>query len=456
MRTSLARPALWLVPLLMLAPAAESLAVSSCGDPNGAGGINATDALVVLRKAVGGNQNCPACACDVNADAGISASDSLAVLRKAVGLSRFLACFAGMECATPQPLLQEIADGNVRAGSLLGAPATGLNTEVLHTLRIFTGASFSLEIPAVHVEEGWVAATMPPLTSPLTLKVQLLEGKGSSTRASNVLAGPVIDSLPAAPETSGQVTRDFLAGAITRSNALAASLTEPGDAELAAALESSADALTTLDALVATASGGESADLGFFDGDPFALTQADVAQVDAMLLGLLLARAEHEESAANAIALLATDCGQSQAQAYYDDLVAEEDATASRAAYFAATCGGDAFDDGYPVALGPAALGVGILALAGSPSLALSLPASATLLVAVMGASVLVASDAIVDAADEEEAATLRQQLAASELSMRAFLQTPVMPDLDGVIAQLAQAVSAAGTILAQPPEDLP
>ena len=46
--------------------------------------ITASDALVVLRTAVGIEQ-CPACVCDVNDSSSVTATDALIVLRFAVG-----------------------------------------------------------------------------------------------------------------------------------------------------------------------------------------------------------------------------------------------------------------------------------------------------------------------------------------------------------------------------------
>jgi hypothetical protein len=63
----------WLSPPLPLA-----------GDANGDGQVTATDALVVLRAAVG-TAVCSLCACDVSADSAVTATDALMVLRRAVG-----------------------------------------------------------------------------------------------------------------------------------------------------------------------------------------------------------------------------------------------------------------------------------------------------------------------------------------------------------------------------------
>jgi CSLREA domain-containing protein len=64
-----------------------------CGDLNGSGTITASDALLILRASVGGNQCAKEpCVCDVNASGTISASDALATLRSAVTQTALDSC----------------------------------------------------------------------------------------------------------------------------------------------------------------------------------------------------------------------------------------------------------------------------------------------------------------------------------------------------------------------------
>jgi cysteine-rich repeat protein len=62
-----------------------------CADFNGDGKATATDALNVLRVAVG-LETCPASVCDVNGDGKMSANDALSVLKLAVGIRVPLRC----------------------------------------------------------------------------------------------------------------------------------------------------------------------------------------------------------------------------------------------------------------------------------------------------------------------------------------------------------------------------
>jgi uncharacterized delta-60 repeat protein len=63
----------------------------ACGDANGDGMITATDALIVLRAAVG-SSTCAPCQCDTDDSGSIAATDALRVLRTAVGQAVTLQC----------------------------------------------------------------------------------------------------------------------------------------------------------------------------------------------------------------------------------------------------------------------------------------------------------------------------------------------------------------------------
>lgn len=70
--------------LLLAAASRPAHAAPLCGDFNGDKGLSASDALGVLRTAVG-QQECQRAVCDYSGDGDITATDALAVLRKAVG-----------------------------------------------------------------------------------------------------------------------------------------------------------------------------------------------------------------------------------------------------------------------------------------------------------------------------------------------------------------------------------
>jgi hypothetical protein len=68
-----------------------TLLASECGDPTGNSTITATDALVVLRSAVG-TASCRVCICDIDDSGAITSTDALRVLRFAVGSPVELRC----------------------------------------------------------------------------------------------------------------------------------------------------------------------------------------------------------------------------------------------------------------------------------------------------------------------------------------------------------------------------
>lgn len=68
-----------------------TLPATLCGDFDGNGSVKSSDALAVLRAAVG-QQECPLCVCDVNANGSIAAGDALKVLQFAVGSDVTLTC----------------------------------------------------------------------------------------------------------------------------------------------------------------------------------------------------------------------------------------------------------------------------------------------------------------------------------------------------------------------------
>jgi hypothetical protein len=74
-----------------IATTTTTLLAETCGDPNADEMITASDALTVLRAAVGA-ATCRACVCDVDNSGSTTAPDALRVLRVAVGQSVALEC----------------------------------------------------------------------------------------------------------------------------------------------------------------------------------------------------------------------------------------------------------------------------------------------------------------------------------------------------------------------------
>ncbi len=80
-----------------------------CGEPSGDGQITPTDALYVLRAAVG-SATCPLCVCDVDDSGTIAASDALRVLRYAIGLPVTMACPACTPATCGDGIVNQVSE----------------------------------------------------------------------------------------------------------------------------------------------------------------------------------------------------------------------------------------------------------------------------------------------------------------------------------------------------------
>lgn len=81
--------------LLVTAPRGLLAATGDCGQPGSDGSMaSASDALATLKRAVGSTSSCDAkpCVCDVNGDGAVTSSDALRILRVAVGQLVPLVC----------------------------------------------------------------------------------------------------------------------------------------------------------------------------------------------------------------------------------------------------------------------------------------------------------------------------------------------------------------------------
>jgi hypothetical protein len=131
----------------------------TCGDVQDPPGISASDALATLQTAVN-LRECSLCACDANASLSITASDALLVLKKAVAQPVSLACpFCCEQCdCTPQTLELTLTDVAPCEGCIPRVPASnttvdGITIEFVENLN----AAYSLRAVAECVWE----ATLP-------------------------------------------------------------------------------------------------------------------------------------------------------------------------------------------------------------------------------------------------------------------------------------------------------
>jgi hypothetical protein len=123
-------------------PASSAQAAKGdCGQPSSTGsGPKSSDALFALRAAVG-TGDCDLCVCDATGDGKVTSTDALRILRKAVGQGVVLGCPSCVPKLTglvklPAPPLSEIAvPSPTEPASLLGltglAPVAGASVELL-------------------------------------------------------------------------------------------------------------------------------------------------------------------------------------------------------------------------------------------------------------------------------------------------------------------------------------
>ena len=464
--------------------AREVLALPACGDGTGSSGVGAADALLTLKKAVGQAVTCIPCACDVNADSSVTAADALAILKRAVGSARYLSCTADAACTVPSPKIDTIVDASVLPAAVAEVTGAGFDGQAPTWLRIF-GGSLSVEVPAVVLADNRVGAAVPPLAAGVVapaggFRVQGLQGFTSPVAASNVLTGLTITASPTPPEPKGKVTADFLLGAVERADDLLAEIA-PGS-DMANALFTARTAMAALHAEVVALRDQvkSSVSLGTRDGVALTLTREHLAQVDAMILASLMAQSELPASPAMTAApqsgsgpvpsadgpdgvrvamndagsgssapvgataqVAGTDCRQPESASYVNALLHGPDTVTERRGYFSATCAAEAGKTGYAVALGSAALAVGILALTGATAtgVALALPAAAVLYISIAGAGGLIAVGGALADTSDDAVALVKQGVAQAESTMQSMVTGYVLPGVTGTLYDMGSAV---------------
>ncbi len=73
---------------------------TACGDPTGDGTVLVSDALAILKKAVGISSQCRHCYCDMNSDSSVTVTDALLALKTAVGIEVLRDCLSCVDSTT--------------------------------------------------------------------------------------------------------------------------------------------------------------------------------------------------------------------------------------------------------------------------------------------------------------------------------------------------------------------
>ncbi len=432
----------------------------SCGDADASQTIRATDALVVLKSAVGKPIECPLCACDVNGDGGKTTTDALLVLKRSVGAVEFLTCFAGQECETPEILLDDFQPVAASPCELVTANVNGLDAAADHFIRFFNDQGLSLVVPAVGATANTVTAATPPIQDggggaavAGTVNLHVLEEGDSGTGASNALAGLDIEALPDGVNPAGTVTLDFLEGAIEL--CLELQQTVVGSAMDSEGMRQAiADTLAVLEGLQYETNevvndSQYTFPLGSIGDEEIVVGAGDLAQVDRVILAMLLAQANQPDPGGGSAgggmhaggAREAGACARADANDYFDDLKNGRPTDSSRTSYFGAGagCAADAFNTAYAIVGGAAALGIGVLALGGAPVIALALPAAAVLYVNIAGAGGLIGLGGALGQTTEEARDLVEAGVNQVESTLRSMVAGKVLPKTVGTLHSMIQ-----------------
>jgi hypothetical protein len=217
-------------------------APSPCGDPASSGGsITALDALFVLRGAVG-LIDCRSCACDVFGNDGVLATDALRVLRKAVGQDLDLFCPpCSLELASasgcvelPAGSTEELSELRVQA-SLGSAPVA---EDCTFELPSFAGSQLAMALTpgGAPMMLGWLDGDASILSARSTAEALLFFALGGFAIAPN-LQPQLVALIAEAPE------RDAVESAIATALAADSSALANGNEAVRAALAAAVDAM---------------------------------------------------------------------------------------------------------------------------------------------------------------------------------------------------------------------
>ena len=190
---------------------ATDCSLFDCCDPDGSRTVTASDALLVLLRAVGARESCDRCLCDAIQTGGttpVTAVDALACLRAAVHVPVQLACPACSRSTLAMPVLEGIAD--VAAADMWGpdvargepVPTLDLAGNVVSYLFPYArnGASAPTEqaiFDAVAAARALYDRSDPQLYEDLTNRIGEVGAVQVAASSSNFPVMAVLNGLPA-------------------------------------------------------------------------------------------------------------------------------------------------------------------------------------------------------------------------------------------------------------------
>lgn len=292
--------------------------------------------------------------------------------------------------------------------TLLEISGTGFNTNSEVVVRFFIDKDFSVDIPLLELTYHSLKVAVPPVIINGELaggdaSVQLVVKSGDHTLISNTK--PLkIEELPTTESPAGTITLAFLNGAVTYArdlqNEIKGTALDTKDLNASIGYQ-----IANLDALAKEVeniknNSDKTYQMGTFDNKTVTIGSKDLRNADRMILGMLLAQAEGISSVSLLDQLLGIHtafasggCQAAEARSFADQINAGGQISAGTVSgyYGAANTSigckfADAFNTGYLVIGGAAAVATGLLALANAPAIALALPTAALLYVTITGA----------------------------------------------------------------------
>lgn len=121
-----------------------------CGDTNNDGRVSATDAVFVLRKAVGQNVICFPELCDYDGDGKLATMDALAILQAGVGIPATPHC--PLPATTTEPPTTPVPTAPPVVA--ITSPASGTTYTTAQTVRIVAAATDDVGVVKVEFYDG--------------------------------------------------------------------------------------------------------------------------------------------------------------------------------------------------------------------------------------------------------------------------------------------------------------